>query len=59
MIIDGLSEHATLISRDHVFDVNISILSTMFLKNLQRLLNQLWEILILSLRIINFISNIY
>lgn len=51
-------EHARFVSRNHVFDVDESILTTMHLKQFQGLLNQVSKIVSLSLTVVNFIAKV-
>lgn len=52
------SEHATFIGGDHVFYVDVCILSSVLLQDLQGLLDEIGEILIFALRVINFIPDV-
>lgn len=40
--VDGLSKHAALVGGDHVLYVDVGIFSTVFLEDLEGLLDQLW-----------------
>ena len=53
------SEHAALVSGNHIFDVDVGIFSSVLLQNLEGFLNQISQIFVFSLRIINFISDVY
>jgi hypothetical protein len=53
------SEHATFISWNHVFNIDVCIFPSVFLQNLQGLLDQIGQILILTLPIIDLISDVY
>ena len=50
-----LFQNTRLISRDHVFDVYEGIGSTSFLQDLQGLLNQVTDVLMVSLVVVNAI----
>ena len=54
-----LSEHAALVCWNHVFNVDICILSSMFLKYFQSFLNQIRQVFILSLGVVNLVPDIY
>ena len=51
-----LRKDTALIGRDHVFDVYESIGSTSFLQDLQGLLNQVTDVLMVSLVVVNAIT---
>ncbi len=57
-MIQKQSKHTALIGWDHVLNIYIGVFPSMLLQHLQRLLNQLRQILILPLRIVNLISYI-
>ena len=58
LVFHTYSEHTTFVCRNHVFYINVSVLSSVFFQNLQSLLDQICQIFILSLRIVNFVTNI-
>jgi hypothetical protein len=49
-------EHAALVRGDHVLDVNEGVVATVRLKQLQRLLDQVAQVLLLALRVVDFVS---
>lgn len=53
------SEHAALVGWDHILNVDVCILSTVLFENLQSFLDQVRKIFVLSLSVINFITDIY
>ena len=53
------SEHTTFIGRNHVFDIDVGIFSSVFLKQLKSLLYQLTHVVIFFLTIVYFISNVH
>merc|ERR1712196_249546 len=52
------SKYVALIGRDHVFDVDERIFSTMHLEYFERFLNQITDVLSLSLVVINLVADI-
>ena len=52
-------KHAALIGGDHVLDVNKCIFSTVHLKKLESLLNQVAKVIALALTVIDLITQIY
>ena len=53
------SEHATLVGRNHIFDVNIRIFAAMLLQNLECVLDQFTDSGIMPLSIVDLITNVY
>ena len=49
-------KHTTLISRDHVLNVNECIIATMLLKQLKRLHNQVAQVLALALAVVDCVA---
>lgn len=55
----ALTVHAALIRGDHVLDVDEGILAAVLLKQLQRLFNQITNVLFLLLCVINAITRVF
>ena len=49
-------QHAALISRDHILDIDECILSTVLLEHFEGLLDQVTKVAALSLTVINLVS---
>lgn len=54
----GLFEHARLIGRDHVFDVDEGIWAAPFLQNFQGLLNQVAHVLVEPLMVVDPVAHV-
>ena len=52
-------EDAGLEGRDHVFNVDEGVLSSVDLEHLQRLLDQVSQVLPLPLRVVNLVSEVH
>ena len=52
------SEHARLVSGNHVLNVDVRVFAPMLLKLLQSLLNQVANVVVLFLVVVYFVSNI-
>ena len=53
------SEHTALVCWNHVFYVDVCVFSSMLLQYLESLLNQISKVLVLSLRVVNLITDIH
>ena len=51
-------EYTALISRDHVLDVDESIVASVHLEELERLLDQIAEVLLLALGVIDAVTHV-
>ena len=51
-------EHAALIGGDHVLDVNESIVTTVHLEALERLLDKVAQVLLLALGVVNAVTHV-
>ena len=49
-------EHTALVGGDHVLDVNEGVIATMLLEKLERLLDQVAQVLLLALRVVNSVA---
>ena len=49
-------QHAALISRDHILDIDECILSTVLLEHFEGLLDQVTKVATFSLTVINLVS---
>ena len=56
MMVSG--EQAALICRHHVFDIDVRIFASMLLHQLERLLNQVTNVVSILLRVVNGITNV-
>jgi len=54
-----ISEHTTFISWYHIFDVDVSVFTSVSFKDFQSLLNKISQILVLSLSVIDLISYVH
>jgi len=55
----GSVEHARLVRRNHVLDVDVRVISSMALKHFQRLLDQIPQVLALSLAVVDSVATVY
>jgi hypothetical protein len=53
------SEHAAFVGRYHVLDVDVGILPSVLLKQLQGLLDQVPNVLLVSLTVVNLVTNVH
>jgi hypothetical protein len=53
------SEHAALVGGDHVLDVDVCVLSSVFLQDLKGLLDQIGKVLLLALSVVDLVSDVH
>ena len=54
-----ISKHATFISRDHVFYVDVSVFTSVFFEELERVLNELAYVVVFLLPVVNPVPDVY